>query len=173
MEIPEPVIAAVKKATLDNLGDVEAAIPAAIVAVRGLKGFALYKDALINQAIQSLVYDYRHQNNGAVGKDAAYTGPPKVNVGQSEQLKQVWQSVYSHAIGGRMLGDLTAADLPALIEQSRAAKIGAAFNESILLWCQGKLGKDKRPIRKAIKEEELKKIYARLKRGTDRGRAAA
>lgn len=174
MDIPQSVIEAVRAATIANLRDVSAAIPAAVAAVRALPDFDEVCAALVDHAVQELVYRERGSLNASIAREAAYTGPPKVNVAASEAVQRVAESVYNLSMGGKRLGDLTGLELDAVAEGEDEKARGHAVNAALARWCRGKVA-DEQSVRKAIPLAELRRAYVRIQKqhGRGEGRAAA
>ncbi len=173
MEIPAAITAVVREATALHIADVGKATQAAIEAVRALPEFKQLRDVLIDHAVQTLVYQARGTLTSAVAAQAAYTGPPKVNVGNSAAVNRVAASVYNHAIGGTRLGDLTGTELASIAETEEEIARGHQFNAALCRWCRDQGVKDNQRVRDVISEQKLRAAYNRLSARPRRVRAAA
>lgn len=165
MDIPAPILDAVREATARHMGSVSDAIAEAVANVRLLDDFEGYVTVLVDQAIQELVYEARGRLTVAVARSATYVGPAKVNPLASAAVNRVAASVYNHAIGGSRLGDLSGEELDAIAETETAIASGHQFNAALCRWCRTQGVKDGQRVRDVIPEGKLKAAYNRLRNG--------
>ncbi len=168
MAVSEAVRGAVSAAVRANMGDVTEAKKAALVAVRALDEYETFVGELVEAAVGGMVHDLRHNLNASLaaqmraGNPAQAVPGAKVNMLASAAVGQVYKSVYTHAIAGRTLGDLTADDLTKLRDDEANRAKGHQFNADLCDWCLKRV-KDGQTVKEAIPEKDLERAYKRLK----------
>lgn len=165
MSMPEHVMRLIQESVTKHGSDIAKAIDVAERRIRSLPDYGEIVDSLIHRCVQELVYTARGSlTNRLKNQLGGYDQEAKVVVGESESVNGVYRSVYTHFIGGTMLGEITGDDIDALMESETAKAKGHQFNAALLKWlqAQGVIG-DKR-VRDVVPESRLKKQYTRLLR---------
>lgn len=115
--------AIIRSETERKINDVEKAITESVKKIQCCVGYNTWVDELVESAVrvmvQSEVYDIRHKSNVELRRGEFYGGPPKVNVGTSPSVKQVYRDYLSYQIAGRTLGALLGEELAPLAMRER------------------------------------------------------
>ncbi len=137
-------------------------IACARVKVKALPDYGDFVDNLVDEAIQSLVYDQRHRQNCSI----KYTGDTgtsgaaesKVKVGGCKAVADAYADYFSYTVGGKRLADVYGEELADLADaemvqsQGHAAK-AALFRSLADVVRPGKQVKD------AVSGARLKRMF--------------
>jgi hypothetical protein len=173
MEYPEEVHRAVEKAEAAHPENVEAAIDAAVKAVRALPTFADFERRLVRGAVATMVYNCRHAANVLRKREAGdYGGPAKVSA-TSEAVGRVAELWYQHRILGKTFGTMLGKELLPTAEAEANRAEGALFNVEL---CRGahNLGVgDEQSVKDAISERKLNALVKRALKSSTREQPAS
>lgn len=112
--------------------DIPMAVKKSMILIKSLPNYEEIVEALLHQAVQTLVYHYRHQRSRVIKKAAGkYGGPQKVSQ-IDESISRIYQEVYEYRIGGTMLGKLYGHELAPLAETEGSLASGHLFNQELL-----------------------------------------
>lgn len=165
-------IKAVVEAAARKYPEVGDAVAAAERAARKLPEFPGMVDALVRDAIRSLVHNVRHNDNVKRRREnREYDVLPKVK-GTSERVNAIHRSLYYHNIGGKILGMLTGAELYDVGFAERNRAIGSMFNYRLCMKLCDLVPEDK-TVQDAVSERKLKAIFKELEEQKDQERAEA
>ena len=164
MDFPKPVLTIVGKAAAKYGDDVEQAVAYAGKLVRRLKEYDVFAIGLVDHALRELIYDARHQTNLRIrrenGNDVDRVDP-KVVVGRSPAVAEVYESVYSYLIAGMMLGSVRGDVLEGIASSERAKANGHGFNANLAEALHPMVPADK-TVREVVSEKKLQALFRRL-----------
>lgn len=162
MDFPKAVTDIANGCAAKHGADCEAATTCAINKVRKLKEYPELVETLVRHAIQNLVYAARHRANVVMRSGAGkYGAAAKVKAHESESLRRVAASMYSYAIAGTVLGNLTGKELPAIAAAEQAIAAGHDFNSQLCLRLAQVVPEDK-SVREVVSERKLKSLFKEL-----------
>lgn len=160
MELSPAILNAVRTATAENISDIEKQKSSAIAAVRGLVNFCDLSDALIDFAIQNLVYEARGLISDTVARMSRNPNPPahqKVNVYACPAFQKVAHNVFNLMMGGKRLGDLTGKDLDRIAEQERDIAAGHIINSELAVWARSKGVRDDQRVEDVLSSKAVER----------------
>jgi len=164
MEFPKQILKIVGKCAAKYGDDVEHAVTYAGKQVRRLKEFDSFASGLIDHALRELIYDARHQTNLRIRRENGNDSDrvdPKVIVGRSPAVAEVYESVYNYLIAGMMLGSVCGEMLESIAASERARAGGHTFNAHLAEELRLLVPEDK-TVREVVSEEHLQKLFRRL-----------
>lgn len=155
-----------RRAHESNPNDVSAAATQALAELQKLPDWQTLTTDLIVNAVRGLVHQARQQSNVQIRRDAGYYGQSAKVLATSETLTQIATSVYDYCLGGRTLGNLTGAELPAIAAHEEAAAAGHGFNASLCRWLQGIVPAGE-TVKQAVPEARIREVFQRLRKQSD------
>lgn len=168
--LPQDITDAIFKAHSENPNDVEAGMERAFIEVQKCESYALWRDSLVKEGIQSQIYNMRRLSNRQwkhppVDDVPAYSNNRRINhVSQlvEKACKDVMNTFY---LGGKCLGDTTGDDLVTVICEEQGKADGHLKNVKFAKWLSSRV-KGKQMVRHAkISPKDIKqqmiKIYGK------------
>jgi hypothetical protein len=158
MQFPKEVYSVIKKAVATHGDDIDGAIAMALAEVKELDNYVQLVEILVEQTIQTLVYEERHKCTVKTKREiGAYNYRAKVQMGDSKIVKDVCQKIYGMYIGGRTLGSIMGEDIPKLLASERQIRDGHSFNVKMLERIEP-LAKPGKTVQEVVKGR-IKDIY--------------
>jgi len=163
MEVPEQVLAIVRKAIEAYPDNISNTAEIAEKDIRKLKDFPKFVDTLVREAIRERIYDMRCQMNKELrgldpNMEKNTAGPSKVVVGDSQTVRRAALSVYHFFIAGRTLGSFFGRELLEVANNERSKSEGHDCNARLIESLVKLIPRNKR-VRDAISEAKLRNLF--------------
>lgn len=163
MELPPNFRKIINDAVERNRSDPVSAIDEAEEHFRNQDNFDTIVNQLVRKAVSDLIYQRRHDLTTEAKRVAREYGKgakvKELGIGVQQAIKTWYDSFY---IGGKVLGELTGADVKKILRRQRRMVTGHLVNIQFLEWLDTqKLPQDAR-IRDTIKLEDAMQAYKRI-----------
>lgn len=168
-EIPKEVWAAVRIAVDQQGPDVASQTEAALSLIRASSSFDNFADKLVRYAVNSMVYEVRHNISRATkNREHREQSQPKVDWTRSKKARAIIGSVYDEIyMGGTRFGDILVKDIDGIRSNLAAQRDGLSVNVELLGWAEQWARQHRVPpgesIRRAIPEANTRRAIARIK----------
>lgn len=163
-KFPQSVAEIITRVTEANGNEVSRAVEQAVTAITALPEFPELVNTLITEEVRNLVYAERHRVDVKMRNQSGVYALRRQQVVAGPATAEVYRSVYGYYIGGRMLGDLTGAELVEVAQRERSAARGHTFNAALAEWLVQNGVPANRQVRDAIPESRLGEVFHNLKR---------
>ncbi len=168
MDYPKEVLDIAREAVARHPDDIEKSVDVAWDAIAGLDDYETYYDVFIRKAVAELIHQARHMNNRVIRNGGTPKRVPdnmqKVRMWESKSITEVYQGVYTYALNGRMLAQMTGEDLLTAKAREMELRDGHDFNVRL---CTELLKKVKatQTVEAVYKASDLERIFKRLRGG--------
>jgi hypothetical protein len=169
-QMGETVLDVVRK----HKSDLTKAVNECFDRVRKFDGYDEYVSTLVRQALRERIHRARHgQNVSQRRENGHYGNGAKVVTAGSNAVSEGARkkSLYDYFVSGRILGDMTGADLASMAVMEGELASGHLFNHALFTELGKIVPKDKM-VREAVKEGRLKAIFTKLQKRGGLGKAA-
>lgn len=166
MAMDKEVLKACQECAMRHIDDIEAAL-ASVKRQLKIPQLPSWIMELVSNALREQIHLARHASNRKLRQAHGGYGVPN-KVGASSVLEGVAESVYqksvfSHTIGGWLLGDINKADLMAFAETEDKKAEGSMFNAALCRSCYQACAKRKgSTVRECLKEREVEAMFKKI-----------
>jgi hypothetical protein len=160
MEYPTSVLEIAERQAARFPADIDSAVNEAEKAIRRLPEFDSLVDLMVHNAVQELIYSFRHRDKVQMKNDMGqYGGPAKVTSGASAVANRAERSAYEFHMAGTMLGLILGKDLESIAQSEAAIAHGHDFNARLCRRLMS-LVPDESRVQDAVSEKRLRRLIA-------------